>query len=53
MLALIRRNEKEVLELIKNKAPDFFDRLLQPDPARKKRTTKKGTGRRSRLQAAA
>ena len=52
ILTSIRRNEKEVLDLIKTKAPEFFDRLSQA-PVRKKRAAKKATGRRSRAKAAA
>lgn len=40
----IRKNEKEVIEIIKTKAPDFFHKLVEGE-ARKPRAARKGTGR--------
>ena len=49
----IRRNEKEVIEVIKTKAPDFFKKLVESDPrkTRKPRAAKKA-GRKRRAARA-
>jgi hypothetical protein len=47
----IRRNEKEVIEVIKSKAPDFFKKLVEekkPRAGRKAAAKKRGPGRRKR-----
>ncbi|HVT35264.1 MAG TPA: hypothetical protein VHE37_06760 [Nevskiaceae bacterium] len=36
----IRKNEKEVMEVLKNKAPDFFKKLLTAQPAKRGRRKK-------------
>ena len=41
----IRKNEKEVIELIKNKAPEFFNKLVEGQP-RKPRAAKKAARKR-------
>lgn len=45
MFATIRKNEKEVIEVLKTKAPDFFKRLVTADNTRKPR---KKPGRKPR-----
>ena len=37
----IRKNEKEVMEVLKTKAPDFFKKLLTAAPAKAKRGRRK------------
>lgn len=48
----IRKNEKEVLELLKSKAPDFFDKLAGEQPKRKRRATRKAVKKGARKLAA-
>ena len=44
MFATIRKNEKEVIEVLKNSAPDFFKKLVGGDakPRAKRGRRKKG-----------
>lgn len=45
MFSTIRRNEKEVLEVIKNKAPEFFKKLIDGESATKRAPAKRRTRR--------
>lgn len=45
MFSTIRRNEKEVLEVIKSKAPEFFKKLIDAEPATRKAPVKRRTRR--------
>lgn len=50
--ALIRKNEKEVLEVIKSKAPEFLDKLLGGGPKRAKRKASRKSAVPKRRRAA-
>ena len=52
--ALIRKNEKEVLEVIKTKAPEFLDKLLGSGTKRaKKKAARKSAAPKKRRAAGA
>lgn len=52
-LKSIRRNEKEVIELIRSKAPEFFEKLTTAEPKKRRRAAKKAAKKAGRKRATA